>query len=215
LAVVPDVAVIAAVNGLPGAVPGRRGQLRTLVTAASFNWAVLTALRCAADTGAARVVRLDTAEHPPATIPVMLAQLGSADVVVTDLTFDATTMRPGSADDYHNHFVMPAVHAGASAGTLALSGASGFMAFTAAALSAVLAPVERAFAATAADDGFGGQPVFWGVDAALAIVAARIGLRVQVGHVAATELRDRSAGVCAAQLTDTLRLIRALDRTHP
>lgn len=209
----PGALVVAVANGPHGPYPPAVEQPGLLVVQSrpTFNHAILLGLGTALDAGAGRIVRLDTAEHPTAMLGQMFTDLGSADVVVADLTFDQATMRPGSADDYHNHFVMPVVHGAATGGKLALSGAHGYMAFTGEALTELLPAARAAVARSAATGLTGGREAFWGVDAILFTLAHRAGMDVRVRHVPASEMRDRPAAKCAEQLTDTLAMFAALD----
>ena len=116
---------------------GQEGTRTVVCERPGFNEAVLTGLEQAVALGADKVVRMDTAEHP----------LDDADVVVFDLVFDETTLRPQSADEYHNNFVMPTLTKTATGGQLSLSGAHGYMAFRADVLPTLLAGARQALRA--------------------------------------------------------------------
>jgi hypothetical protein len=179
----------------------------TVITDAGFNIAVMAGMTAALAFGADRVVRIDTAEHPVLLIDETFALLDEVDVVIRDLTFDESLLRPDSADEYHQLVVVPEILGAFSDGQLSLSGAHGFMGFRKDALADALDEVhivlERAGIRR-------GAPLDWAADTALALVATRRGARVRVEPVRAELLRDRPTAKCAGQLRDTLDIVMSL-----
>lgn len=210
--VAPHAVIVPALNGPDPAPLASSAEAATspwcspVVTGPGFNRAVLAGLVHALNLAAGqacRVVRLDTAEHDLALIPAALAALDHADVAVLDLTFDASTLRAGSVDEFHNLHVIPEIVACYTGGRLRLSGAHGFMALRGHALAQLIPDVTAALDRA-------GWPC-WGGDTLLPVLAARRGLDVEVVAVPATTLRDREGAKCVGQVRDTLAVLRAAD----
>lgn len=185
-----------------------RERVVSLVCEAGFNTAVMAGMRGADAMGASAVVRIDTAEHPLTEVMASFAMLAEADVVVRDLAFDAATLRAGSADEYHNLEVIPAILGRFTGGHLPMSGAHGFMAFRGEGLTELLDEAQAVLERAAARRG---SALMWGADTAIAVVAANAGRRVKVVKIDAELLRDRPTAKCAQQLHDTLDIALALE----
>lgn len=214
-AVLPGATTVAAVNGVD-LLPAVAAGTEVAMCDTGFNRAVVGGLRHAVAMGADRVVRMDTEEHPVELLPEALDALEGADVVVLDLAFDGSTLRPGSADEYHNLHVLPELLDSFTGHAMTLTGAHGYMAFRGEALARLLPFVEAALALAEDDAARAHRPsVRWAADTAFPVCAGRLGMRVRVLVHPAVQLRDRDGEKCAVQTRDTLSMVRALDTLLP
>ena len=214
-AVLPDALVLYSLNG-PDAVslastPAADGVV--LVPARQgFNYGIVDGCRAALSYGATTVVRMDTHEHPPEILPHILSLTDTHPCIVIDLEFHyGETLRKGSADSYHNLYVIPEIISTHAREPFRLTGAHGFMVFDASVLAHVLPFVEASLAIVAES-----QPgkVMWAADTLLPICASKLGYPIMVEHVEAEEMRDRDEDKCLAQMHDTLVLAEALSSLH-
>lgn len=205
-AALPTAQVVAVLNG-PAVSPAPArciDWLHVLRTAAGFNTACLAGLTHAADLGADRIVRVDTAEHDLTLLPAMLTALGSADVVVADLTYPPALMPRGTVERVCHDVLLPALTSSASGGAVTLGGAHGLIAWRSGTLRAALPTVRTALRQ------LGTAAPAWAADTALVVAAARAGARVQVMHVPAGTPRHRPAAKCREQVAATAALLTAL-----
>lgn len=173
-----------------------------------FNDAVVAGLRHALTLGVDAVVRMDTEEHPPEVLPAIVEQLGDCPVWVVDLSFEPeVTIRPGTADSYHNLHVIPTVVSTYARENLLLSGAHGFMVLTIQAVAQVLPFISDVVRQTENIE----PPVIWGADTLLPVCATKLGFHVSVTHVPAESMRDRPEEKCLVQLRDTLTVMSILE----
>jgi hypothetical protein len=174
-----------------------------------FSQAVLEGIRFALSLNPSVIVRMDSQEHPPEVLPSVLSRLDEFPVWVIDLQFTpGMTVVPGTADSYHNRFVIPALTATHTDGNVELSGAHGFMVFSPAAAAQVLPFVEMALSDIEGHD----PPVVWGGDTALVVCAQKLGFPVAVHRIAAVEMRNRPEEKCVVQLRDQLLVVTALEK---
>lgn len=211
---IPGATVLYAING-PDARNLERAAApegcRLMATRPRFNHGVLDGLHAALASGSRRIVRMDSAEHPAEVLPDVLTRLSDDSMRVIDLSFlQDVTLRSGSADSYHNLYVIPEVLAALAGEGLRVSGTHGFMVMPAPVLALVLPLVDAALALVEAE----GRQVIWGADTMLAVCAAKVGFEVCIEKVPAEEMRDRDEAKCAAQLRDTLALVKSVGRLH-
>lgn len=208
---VPDAEIIYVINGDdPPDVKDvdRPDGVHLVVSGGVFNNAVVAGLRYALALGSRAIVRMDSEEHPPEVLPAIIDRVESDPVWVVDLSFEPhVTIRPGTADSYHNLHVIPAVVSSYAKEELYLTGAHGFMVFAPQVVAQVIP-----FVADVVERVEGVVPrVVWGADTLLAVCAAKLGFDVSVTHVNAEEMRDRPEEKCVIQLRDTLAVMNAFE----
>lgn len=140
--------------------------------------------------------------------------LDAADVVVADMAYDSSTLHPGSIEEYHSGFVIPSLVSFATGHRFSMSGSHGFMTFRREALEKVLPIVNDVLDIAVEEERLAGRPeTCWSADSLLPIVAARIGLTVEVHLQPALSLRDNPMKKCATQAWDLQVLVDVLNRT--
>ena len=211
---VPGVTVVAAINGVDVG-PFVDSTTEYVYCRSNFNSAVLTGLTRAAELGE-RVARVDTNEHDIRLLATAFSLLNDADIVILDMVYDSSTLRPESVEYYHTNFVIPSIVSFATNHRFSLSGCHGFMSFRRTALERILPIVEEVLK-IANDTELHAQrpPIRWSADSLLPIIADRLGLRVKVVRQPATVLRENSSEKCARQAWDLRCLLDVLDRTLP
>jgi hypothetical protein len=211
---VGEVHIVAAINGVDFADEADR-SVEHVYSTPGFNAAVLAGLARAVVPGAL-VARIDTNEHDLSTLPMAFSLLEAADMAVLDMSFDEETLRPGSAEEYHTKFVIPAIIGFATGQRWSLSGSHGFMVFRSEALARILPIVVAALGlANEVEKKAGRSEITWSADTLLPIVADRLGMRLRIVLQSATEMRDSGSEKCALQAWDLRCLLSALDKILP
>jgi hypothetical protein len=148
------------------------------------------------------IVRVDTDETPIDHIDALARLAGDHGAAIGDLTFDATTLRAGSADEHSQLDVFPTMFRHFTGGRLALTGIHSFQAWRRDVLDDVLPVAEELW-----DQAAGGAPLAWGFDAAMALAADVVGCTPAVVHYPAFKLRDRPRARIAQQHDAVLRVL--------
>ena len=156
----------------------------------------------------ATIVRMDSAEHDVAHIGMLAVEAEEHGAAVAELDFSEGGLVDGTYDYYIHREVFPEMYATATKGKLRLSCAHGFQAFTPdtalAALVVVNILIEEVEAYT-------GEPMKWGLDAAMAIGVIAADGAVQMLKVPANgPVRNRDRAKINAQLRNHLSLLMAV-----
>jgi hypothetical protein len=211
---VGGVHIVAAINGVDSA-DEADVDVEHVYSTPGFNAAVLAGLARAVEPGAL-VARIDTNEHDRGKLPMAFSLLESADMAVLDMVFDETTLRAGSAEEYHTKFVIPQIISFATGQRWTLSGCHGFLVFRGEALARILPIVVEALRiANGVEEMAGRAAVTWSADTLLPIVADRLGMVIKIVPQDAVEFRDNESEKCALQAWDLQCLLHALDKILP
>lgn len=156
-------------------------------------------------------VRMDTAEHPPESIPRLIKAVEQVKfgVVIGDLDFSNGKLVAGSLDEWVHLQVFPELYGQATRSKLPLSCAHGFQVFNSRATLertfyralSIIGEVERELR----------DHISWGFDGAMAIAASQI-TTVRVEKIPAETLRNREPEKIMSQLAAAMRIVRAAER---
>lgn len=157
------------------------------------------------------VVRLDTAEHPPEHIPELVARAIEIEgMVVGDLDFSAGGLRADSPDEFAHLDFFPALYAEMTRGRVAISCAHGFQAFASGEICGkVFAGALEILECVERDKG---EPVKWGLDGAMPVAAAGLGVPLEVVKVLAESERDRPRKKIVDQSLSAVRILCAASK---
>lgn len=160
----------------------------------------------------ATVVRLDTAEHPIASIPGLVQKaLDTKGMVIGDLVFGPETLRSESIDEFAHLNLFPELYRQATGGRLSISCAHGFQVFAPLVLPVILPTALKIIELVKAK---ATGKVEWGFDGAMALGAIAAGVPVSVEGVPATTLRDRPGAKVANQFANALQMCLAARQVY-